>query len=535
MSNAETVAFLEDMQLSAGDPDIDAENKNQKEQIAKATIEVLAVPASVPDHVLHETIVTGNNSGSSSQTDFHSQEKLVARGQVREARSSGRATFKAPDYSLSTISGSRRLEYIFAILAALIPIMACILMVRLRYLSGPLIQGIDDPAGWVQGWIDTCRTQAVQDNPYPGNPGTANQAFNLTGSGIDEKTMCNTFLRCVISQATGDYQTFWSSAASILAFIPTIVGMLSNSIEEIVAIADESPGLALLLALSSTTSFSSRFANAEAPDMFEQYDGYILAAKKSIVHLVSKRVRQNERSRGERWVKNQTLHMAVAMTSLIVCSGGIWYSVWTLTRYGCVVWSCPTKLHTSLWVALCQVLAVLNIALRSSVFRTEQLTLRIPKNTGAGNPKMSKPLLYGPGHGRSPTLERWETLTPVVAGDITIVLRCRRQSWKRWFIQTTSSVISFALYTLSTVVLASMVLILPVNAIYIMVSFSVAGGVGRLVGYWARSPLRLGNGVIVFDVPAIHMKALKEELQNEVDWQNLGTDDGKHNDDDDNH
>ena len=31
------------------------------------------------------------------------------------------------------------------------------------------------------------------------------------------------------------------------------------------------------------------------------------------------------------------------------------------------------------------------------------------------------------------------------------------------------------------------------------------------------------------------MKALKEELQNEVDWQNLGTDDGKHNDDDDNH
>jgi len=431
--------------------------------------------------------------------------------------------FKAPICNLSVTSGSRRLEYIITVLSTLFPITICILMVQLRHLFRHPFQGIDDNHGWVQGWINACRSRAVQDNPDPGNPATVNQAFNFNGTGIDEKAMCSTFLRCIIYQATGDYPTYWSSAANILAFIPTIVGLLSNSIEEIVAIADESPKLALLLALSSTASFSTRFTNSEAPHMFEQHAGYILAAERSVVHLVSKSLRHNERGRGRRWFKNETFHMGVAIIALIVCAGGVWYSVWTLTCYGCVVWSCPAKFHISLWVALSQVLAVLNIALRSSVFRIERITPRIPKNARASISRTSRHVLSHSGQGRMPTLERREPLPDGAVGDITIVLRCCRHGWKRWFIQTTSSVISYALYTFSTVVLASMMLILPVTAVYIMVVFSVAGGVGRLVGYWASSSLRLGKAVIVFDVPEIHMKDLRERLENEVNWQNLDT------------
>ncbi|PSS18816.1 hypothetical protein M430DRAFT_35221 [Amorphotheca resinae ATCC 22711] len=515
--------MLEDVQLLACERDMNIATRVQQEQIAKAITELLAIPPSVPEHVFQETGFTANSSGSGTQTNFNAQGEYIAQsepGEARQYNSGGGAIFKAPICNHSTTSGSRRLEYIITVLCTLLPIIICILMVQLRNLTRPLFQGINDDHGWVEGWINNCRSRAVLDNPDPGNPATVNQAFNFTGTGIDEKAMCSTFLRCILYQATGDYPTYWSSAASILAFIPTIVGLLSNSIEEIVALADEAPMLALLLALSSTSSFSSRFTDSEAPQMFEQHAGYILAAERSIVHLVSKSLHHNERGRGGRWFKNEKFHMGVAMTALIVCTGAVWFSVWMLTCYGCVVWSCPVKLHTSLWVALSQVLAVLNIALRSSVFRTEQITLRIPKNARADIARTSRLVLSRPGQGRMPTLERWETLTHEAVRDITVALRCRRHGWKRWFIQTTSSVISFALYTFSTVVLASMMLIMPVTACYIMVIFSVAGGVGRLVGYWARSSSRLGKAVIAFDVPEIHMKDLKERLEN-VNWQNL--------------
>lgn len=416
------------------------------------------------------------------------------------------------------LRGSHRLQYIITIFSIPLPVIICTLIVKLRHFSGPLFQSIDNN-GWVQGWINACRYQAVQDNPNPGNPATLNQAFNFTGTGIDEKTLCSTFVRCILYQATGDYPSYWSSAASILALIPTIVGLLSNSIEEIVAIAYESPMLALLLALSSTVSFSSRFTNSEPPNIFEQHMEYILTAQKSIVDLVLKSL-NNERG-GRRWFKNQTFHMIGAFMALIACAGGVWCSVWRLTRYGCVVWACPVKVHISLWVALSQVLVVLNIALRPWLFRIEKITLRIPKNARAAISTTSRPVLSHSGQGPMLTSGRRKLLPDGPVRDLTVVLRCRHHGWKRWITQTTSSVISYALYTFATVVLASMILIFPINAVYTMVIFNITGGVGRLIGYWARSSLRLEKAVVVLDVPEIHMKSLRERLENEVNWQNL--------------
>lgn len=416
-------------------------------------------------------------------------------------------------------SSSRGLEYIITLFSILLPIIICTLIVQLRHFSGPPFQSIENN-GWVQGWINACRYTAVQVNPDPGNPATVNQAFNFTGTGIDEKAACSTFIRCILYQATGDYPSDWSSAASILAFIPTIVGLLSNSIEEVVAIADESLTLALLLALSSTASFSSRFTNFEPPHIFEQHPDYALSAQKFIMDLVAKSLRCSEKGRARRWFDKEKFHMLGAIIALFACAGGVWYSVWTLTRYGCVLWACPVKVHISLWVALSQILVVLNIALRSWLFRIERITLRIPESGRMGILRESGSVVSHIGEGRTPIHEMRELLSDGRVQVRTVVLRCRRHGWKRWVIQTASSIISYALYTFATVVLASMILVFAVNAVYTMVIFSIAGGVGRLLGYWAGSSLRIGKTVIVFDVPEAHMKDLRERLENEVNWQN---------------
>jgi hypothetical protein len=416
-------------------------------------------------------------------------------------------------------SSSRSLEYITTLFSILIPIIICILMVQLRHFSGPPFQSINNNI-WVEGWINACRNTAVLDNPDPGNPATVDQAFNFTGTGIDEKATCSTFVRCILYQATGDYPSYWSSAASILAFIPTIVGLLSNSIEEVVAIADESPALALLLALSSTASFSSRFTNSEVPRIFEQHPDYTLSAQKLIVDLVARSLHGSEKGRARRCLDNKTFHMVGATIALFGCAGGVWYSVWTLARYGCVVWACPVKFHVPLWVALSQSLVALNIALRSYLFRTERLTLRIPENGRVGTLRESRSVASHIGEEIMPIHDIRDQLLDSRVQVRTVVLRCRRHGWKGWVIQTSSSIMSYALYTFATVVLASMILVLPVNAIYTMVIFSIAGGVGRLLGYWAGSSLRIGNVVVVLDVPGAHIKNLKEWLENKDDWQN---------------
>jgi hypothetical protein len=194
-------------------------------------------------------------------------------------------------------------------------------MVLLRRFYGPPFQSINNNI-WAEGWINACRNAAVLDNPDPGNPVTIDQAFNFTGTGIDKKATCSTFVPCILYQATGDYPSYWASAASILAFIPTIVGLLSNSIEEAVAIADESPALAILLALSSTASFSSRFTNFEVPRIFEQHPDYTLSAQKLMVDLVARSLHSNEKGRTRRWLDNKTFHIVGATIALFGCAGG---------------------------------------------------------------------------------------------------------------------------------------------------------------------------------------------------------------------
>lgn len=427
--------------------------------------------------------------------------------------------FKPLGCFLAPKSRFRHLEHIVTAFFALVPIIIGILVIQLRKFSGPLFQSMNNNE-WIQGWIHACRYQAVQINPDPGNPSTVNQSFAFNGTGVHEDGFCTTFLRCVLFQATDDYPSYWSSSANILAFIPTIVALLSNSIEEIVTISYESHMLALFLALSSTSTFNSRFTNPEQSPIFEHQDGYVVAAHRSVLIRVQKILHHNRENNERKWYMNEKFHMHVATLALIICAGGIWFSVWTLTRYGCVVWSCSSRVHVSLWVALSQALVVLNIAFRSSVFRTEQITLRILNNQREGT-TTPEPKPPHPRQRHVPTPERQERPLDGPARHLIIILRCHRRGWERWIVQIISSIISFALYTFSTVALAGMALIWPNNAVYIMAIFSVAGGAGRLVGYWASSALRLGKTVISFDIPETHIDNLRERLENEASWQDL--------------
>jgi hypothetical protein len=137
-----------------------------------------------------------------------------------------------------------------------------------------------------------------------------------------------------------------------------------------------------------------------------------------------------------------------------------------------------------------------------------------------GTPRESGSVASHIGEQRIPIPDMREQLLDSRVQVRTVVLRCRHHGWKRWVIQTSSSIMSYALYTFATVVLSSMNLVFPVNAIYTMFIFSIAGGVGRLLGYWAGSSLRFGNVVVVLDVPEAHIKNLRECLENKDDWQN---------------
>ena len=69
--------------------------------------------------------------------------------------------------------------------------------------------------------------------------------------------MCGQEQRCIFEGVFSNYPARWSAGASILAFIPTIVVLMSNNIDEVTAFAKEPIFLAITISLSSVTIFSS--------------------------------------------------------------------------------------------------------------------------------------------------------------------------------------------------------------------------------------------------------------------------------------
>lgn len=308
----------------------------------------------------------------------------------------------------------------------------------------------------------------------------------------DEKTMCGQMLRCIIDKVFSDYPVRWSAGASILGFIPTIVGLMSNSVDEIAAIAEESIFLAISISLSSVTVFSSRLgdhmtvAKPSYQSIQSEYRNHILELLK-----------HNKQKHSKGW-RNTRTQDAVIGTVMIGTSMLIWWQFFEVTRYGIVTFACPVKVNVFLWALLGQILTLLNVGLRrySSAYKKVYFKSRAP------------PLQDGP---FSDPAE-----TDIHVENVAIVLRCSRSGWQRRALQFSTAVLSFALYTFGTVVLASMTLFEAADALRVVVVVAVNAGFGRVVAYWTLSSLRKGKKAILVDIPAAHIDSLAGIIDNEL-------------------
>ena len=301
----------------------------------------------------------------------------------------------------------------------------------------------------------------------------------------NEKDQCYPMLLCILNNIPSDFTARWSAGASILAFIPTIVGLMSNSIQETISIADESVILAVALSVSSITAFNSRFG-----DRMERLSDILLKEREwghtniQMALLVLENMMAEARKPRPWWQKSNTQIYATSLIALVL-GAGVWYEVYEIARYGIIVFACPIKVNIVVWVALSQLLALLNVLCRSVLFdfHTIQIRKKEPR------PRVARP------NGNAASLQ-------VKTQCSTIILRCPRDTSLRWFLHTFTAIVSFSLYAYGTILLASMTLIPASDAIRAMVVSASGAGFARLAGHWHTSPRRRGNRAFVVDVPA---------------------------------
>lgn len=296
----------------------------------------------------------------------------------------------------------------------------------------------------------------------------------------NNEARCYAMLRCIMDNIPSDFTARWSAGSSILAFIPTIVGLMSNRINEISSLADESVLLSIALSVSSITAFNSRFGDrpTQMSDTFFEVRRGSPASLRTAEATLNDLVAQSRLSRP--WWQSSRLQTYALSLVAIVLGAGVWYEVYQITIYGVVTFACPVQYNIAIWVALSQLLALLNVLCRSFLFDIRTVHLKA-RATGSRR------------HARAP---------PPDTNGCLIVLRCPRDTFLPWVLQTFSAIASFTLYAYGTVLLASVTLVPASDAIRAMVVFTASAGLGRLAGYWLTSPRRRGSKTIIVDVPA---------------------------------
>ena len=294
-----------------------------------------------------------------------------------------------------------------------------------------------------------------------------------------DTTQCYEMLRCILDNVPSDFTARWSAGASILAFIPTIVGLMSNSINEITSIADESVILALALSVTSITAFSRRFGDGPSRStgtLFEEQGGKEIRIQTALSILKDARSRT---PKPRPWWQSTKTQIYVLSLVAITLGAAIWYEVYGVAKYGIMTFACPVKVNIGIWVGLSQLLCVANLSGRSVLFDTRTVHLRARDAVSAAHPAGSFPYVKGS----------------------VIVIRSPRDTFPRWVFQTFTAIASFVLYAYGTVLLASTTLVPASDAIRTMVVVTASAGFGRLVLYWLTRPERRGRHIIVVDVP----------------------------------
>ncbi|KAF2807167.1 uncharacterized protein BDZ99DRAFT_75398 [Mytilinidion resinicola] len=173
-----------------------------------------------------------------------------------------------------------------------------------------------------------------------------------------------TIFACILNNVRSDITARWSAAASILAFIRTILGLMSNSLDEIQTISYHSPILAVLLSLSSITAFSSRLDFKSPESQFH---------RKRDVHALRRAIHGHFKL----WLQNERMQFTCFCVVLVCLSAVLWYMLVDVTRYGVVVFAIPLKANVPLGAGLTQLLGCVTIALRPLLFETRRI--KVPK------------------------------------------------------------------------------------------------------------------------------------------------------------
>ena len=319
----------------------------------------------------------------------------------------------------------------------------------------------------------------------------------------DEKHMCGQMLRCIIDNVFSDYPARWTAGASILALVPTIVGLMSNSIDEIAAVAEESIFLAISISLSSVTVFSSRLGDpmtTAKPSYHSIQSEYVQTARDHILDLL----KHNKQKHSKGW-RNTQVQDAVIGTVMVGTSALIYWQLYEVTRYGIVTFACPVKVNVFLWALLGQILTLVNVGLRGSSFTYKKVYFK-------NKSRAPRPL-------DAPFSNPAEIDSHI--DNVVIVLRCSRSGWRRRALKFSTAVFSFTFYTYGTVVLASMTLFEAADALRVVVVVAINAGFGRVVAYWTLSSLRKGKKSILVDVSAAHIDRLFNMIREDEELHDL--------------
>lgn len=289
-----------------------------------------------------------------------------------------------------------------------------------------------------------------------------------------------------------EYTARWSAGANILAFLPTIVGLMSNSIDEVMSVADDSIFLAFALSLSSVSAFNSRFGDRKSRDYETLFDEHKLSS--AAMQTACARIqRLLDESRVPRpWWRNGKLQSWALAFVAIAIAAGVWYEVYQITVYGIVVFACPVKANLGICVGLSQLLALLNVVCRKVAFDVH--TIRVGDR------------------GRSRAGRQEAASASSIAKICKVRIRCPRNTMARRLFTIFNGIASFTLYAYGTVVLASTTLVPASDAIRAMVVAAVSAGFGRLAGHYLTSSFRQGCRTIAVEVPASCLGDFKAAL-----------------------
>ena len=317
---------------------------------------------------------------------------------------------------------------------------------------------------------------------------------NCSAKTPDERAHCYDIIRCIMNNIPSDFPLRWSAGSSILAFMPTMVGLMSNSITEIITVAETSTLLAILLCFCSVTSFSSRFTHEFRNEINIGHNPpaeHLQAAWEDMKGIIT-----GQGNRDTHWWNGTKARDTALGLVLAALSGGVWYEVYQISRYGVFTFACPVKISVGIWVGLSQITALLNFSWRFFLYDVRRIEL----HSTIRQPASRLPL--------SALSNKSFTRT-------VIILRSRRSSLVGDVLRSITALISYALYCFGTVILASVNFVPASDAIRALVVLSASAGFGRLICYWTISPFRK-KSIYVFEVPPDQLEGLRQFVMDQA-------------------